>query len=185
MKKLRLVFVAALCAFVMFAFAACNTGDDPDKNGFPWWIWLVFAGLLVVFFVPSYFNRKKQREQVNTMMSGLKPGAKIKTIGGIVGEVIEIRSISMSEKHIVIRTGVPGSETTLTMDINSVGMIMKDPAAAVSGEPETPDLPSDEEVARLMSGDAAKTEEAPVSDTSAVLEEAPKEQDDGAPPFDF
>ncbi|GHV01877.1 hypothetical protein FACS1894211_12360 [Clostridia bacterium] len=201
MFKKKFFAVLSILA-VMLTAAACATADGGDATGGgglfdnfknTWWLWAILLVFVAVVFIMPYFTRKKQREQVNTMMSGLKPGAKIKTIGGIVGEIVEIRAISPTEKHIVVRTGTEGSGTTLTFDINAIALIMKDEPAF---DPTQPILPSDDEVKRLVDGVEREPVEAPIREDVARNGEAEKGTheevpapakegtDDGQPPFE-
>jgi len=53
-------------------------------------IWVLF-GLIIVMFWWSSRGKKKQEQKHRDMLSALKKGDKITTIGGIIGTVIEVR----------------------------------------------------------------------------------------------
>lgn len=58
--------------------------------------------LLVAFFVWSAVSNKKKQKQFNETINAIKPGNKIKTIGGICGTVV---SIDNEENTFVLKTG--------------------------------------------------------------------------------
>ncbi|MFA6133591.1 MAG: preprotein translocase subunit YajC [Phycisphaerae bacterium] len=51
----------------------------------------VLMGMLVILFVWSSRSRKKQEQKRQQMLSSLKKGDKVTSIGGIVGTIIEVR----------------------------------------------------------------------------------------------
>lgn len=68
-----------------------STGGCFSKEQLP--MTLVMLGLLAVMIIFMMFSRrsqmKKQQEQMN-MLNAVKPGNKVKTIGGICGVVVEV-----------------------------------------------------------------------------------------------
>ena len=70
----------------------------------------VILGLLVVaiivMFVFSNKRRKKQEEDAQNLINSVKPGNKVKTIGGICGIVVEVDS---EENTFVLETGTEQS----------------------------------------------------------------------------
>lgn len=72
-------------------------------------MWIILAVFIVIFIVWMYFSskkRKKQEEEANKLIDAVKPGNKVKTIGGICGIVVEV---DPEEKTFVLETG---SETS-------------------------------------------------------------------------
>ena len=51
---------------------------------------IVLIGLLVVMMVFNRRSQKKRQEEQKNMLDAIKPGNKVKTIGGICGVVVEI-----------------------------------------------------------------------------------------------
>ena len=66
----------------------------------------VILGVLIVaiigMFIFSSRNRKKQEEESKKLIDSVKPGNKVKTIGGICGIVVEVDS---EENTFVLETG--------------------------------------------------------------------------------
>lgn len=81
-----------------------TTGSNIDWV--TWVILAVFIVIIVVFFVFSSRRNKKKQEEAQQLMDAVKPGNKVKTIGGVCGIVVEVDS---EENTFVLETG---SETT-------------------------------------------------------------------------
>jgi len=60
---------------------------SPFDNTF---FWVMIAGAVVLFYIMSR-SRKKQEAKQKQMLSSLKKGDKVTTIGGIIGTAIEVR----------------------------------------------------------------------------------------------
>lgn len=63
---------------------------------------IIIVVLLVAFFVWSFVSQKKKQKDFAATISAVKPGNKVKTIGGIVGEVVEVND---AEGTFVLKTG--------------------------------------------------------------------------------
>ena len=66
----------------------------------------VIAALLIAFFVWSFISNKKKQKNFNDTINAVKPGNKVKTLGGICGIVVEVDD---AENTFVLETG---SETS-------------------------------------------------------------------------
>jgi len=66
-----------------------QTGTNPGGGflGFPLILLLIF-GVMIIFMVTSQRREKKRKEQ---MQASLAKGAKVQTVGGILGTVVEVR----------------------------------------------------------------------------------------------
>lgn len=80
-----------------------SSSSQAQPTGLPSWvIWIVFALLIVVLIVPSYFRNKKYRKMQEEKMAKLGVGARVTTIGMLYGEVVNVDD----EKDLVtIKTG--------------------------------------------------------------------------------
>lgn len=103
------------------------------------WIMLVVLGVLfVLMIVMSIVPQKKRQKETQKMMESLKPGTKIKTIGGFIGE---IKTIDAQAGVITLDLSakLDGSQI-VAIDRSAVYTVMK-PAAdgtleEVKNEPE-------------------------------------------------
>ena len=95
-----------------------------EEGGMPPWVNWVFVGVLVVLvaalLIVPMFTNKKRAKQESERYNSLRPGDVIKTVGGIIGTVIEIRQVSPTEKELVIETGVGDNKTTMVFDIQAL-----------------------------------------------------------------
>lgn len=71
-----------------------------------WIIVLVIVVIFVIWMVFSSKKRKKQEQEAKDLIDAVKPGNKVKTIGGVCGIVVEVNS---EENTFVLETG---SETS-------------------------------------------------------------------------
>ena len=55
-----------------------------------WWIWLILIGVMVIFFFLSASSNKKRQAQQDALHNSIKVDTEVKTIGGIIGKVVEI-----------------------------------------------------------------------------------------------
>lgn len=82
-----------------------NTGSWLD--GWPTWVILgVLIVAVIVMFVLSSRKRKKQEQESQDLINAVKPGNKVKTIGGICGIVVEVDN---EENTFVLETGTEQS----------------------------------------------------------------------------
>ena len=62
----------------------------------------VFIVIIVVFFVFSSRRNKKKQQEAEDLINAVKPGNKVKTIGGVCGIVVEVDA---EENTFVLETG--------------------------------------------------------------------------------
>jgi preprotein translocase subunit YajC len=106
--------------FVAFADASAKKAAPTATDGgfssgtISMVVWLVVLGALFYFML--VYPQKKRSKSFNQMMSNLKRGDTVITVGGIVGKVIDIK-----DKTIKIKTA--GNDLEITK--RSVASIMK------------------------------------------------------------
>ena len=116
---------------------------------------------IIVMFVFSSKRRKKQEEEAKNLIDAVKPGNKVKTIGGICGIVVEV---DKEENTFVLETGSEQSgKCFLKLDRQA---IYQTDAVVASNAP--------------AAAEEVKAEEAPAEESPAVeevkAEEAPAEE---------
>lgn len=78
------------------------------------WIMLVVLGVLMVgMILMTIIPQRKKQKQAQQMMSALKKGDQIKTIGGFVGTIV---SIDSANNTMDINVGADGREIIVTID---------------------------------------------------------------------
>ena len=125
---------------------------------------------IIVMFVFSSKRRKKQEEDAKNLIDAVKPGNKVKTIGGICGIVVEV---DKEENTFVLETGSEQSgKCFLKLDrqaIYQTDAVVENNAPAVSEEVKAEEgAPVEETVGEV------KAEEAPVEEVKEA--EAPAEE---------
>lgn len=119
------------------------------------WSTYIILGVLVVaiivMFVFSSKRRKKQEEDAKNLIDAVKPGNKVKTIGGICGIVVEVDT---EENTFVLETGTEQSgKSYIKFDRQAI-------------------YQTDAVVDKTV---PVATEEAPVAETAEEVKEAPAE----------
>lgn len=74
-----------------------------------WGTWVilgVFVVILIVMFFFSSRRNKKRQQEAQEMLDSVKPGVKVKTIGGVCGIVVEVDD---EENTFVLETGSEAS----------------------------------------------------------------------------
>ena len=129
----------------------------------------VLIVMIIVMFVFSSKRRKKQEEEAKNLIDAVKPGNKVKTIGGICGIVVEVDT---EENTFVLETGSEQSgKCFIKFDRQAIyqtdAVVDKNAAAE-----ETVDEPAES----AEKTPAETVEEAPVEEVKA--EEAPEVDED-------
>lgn len=99
-----------------FSLLAESTGSSASSGGNNSWVMLVIFGLLLVaMIVPSFLRNKKERKAYEEKMSQMDIGAKVKTIGLIVGEIV-----AMDDSTVTIKTGTQDNFSFVTVEKRAV-----------------------------------------------------------------
>ena len=166
---------------ILFAAA----GEEPKND----WMTFLLIGLVVVMVVVvvvlPMFSRNKQKKEADEGKRFLRPGDKIKTVGGIVGTIIAINTISEAEKELVIETGIDDRKTTMVIDLNALYVIMQRGAESTAAIEQARQEREAAEAARLAEKMAkkngGKANVAPVAPTNNVFPEAVETVSDETP----
>ena len=89
----------------MFWNLLAEASEGTEHTGGSWTSYIpiiIIVLLLVAFFVWSFVSNRKKQKNFNETINAVRPGSKVKTIGGIVGEVVEVND---EENTFVLRTG--------------------------------------------------------------------------------
>lgn len=84
---------------------------EDEQKGTPSWVMIVVmvvmvGALVLVMIIPN----RRQKKRMDEMMSKLTIGSVVTTIGGIVGEVVEL-----DDSNVWLRTGTEENATTVKM----------------------------------------------------------------------
>ena len=110
--------------------------SESTGTGMPAWVTYVIFGVLIVgLILMMIIPQRKQKKRQEEMMATLAVGCTITSIGGIIGEVVEL-----DDKYIWIETGVEGSKTTMKLlrqAIHSIDPIANKGEVENAGQQET------------------------------------------------
>lgn len=138
---------------------------------------VLLAVMVVVLIVLPMFTNKRRNKAINDLHSSLRPGDVVKTVGGIVGTITEIREISPVDKEMVVETGVGDRKSTMVFDVQAVYQVLSKVDAPVEPAPfeEKPEKAA--EVANPTETPAEQlAEESLSNDAENAAEEKPEEQ---------
>ena len=130
---------------------------------------------IIVMFVFSSKRRKKQEEEAKNLIDAVKPGNKVKTIGGICGIVVEVDT---EENTFVLETGSEQSgKCFLKFDRQAIYQTdaVVEKAAAPAEEATTEEAKTEEAPAEEATTEEVKPEEAPAEEVKT--EETPAEEE--------
>lgn len=88
--------------------SAASNSSSGAGTGNPWGTWLMVGILVVILVVFMIYNRRsqqKRQEEAQNTINAIKPGNKVKTIGGICGVVVEV----CDDNTFVLETGTEAS----------------------------------------------------------------------------
>lgn len=143
---------------------------------------VLLAIMVVVLIVLPMFTNRRRNKAINDLHSSLAAGDIIKTVGGIVGKIVEIRDISPQDKEMVIETGVGDNKSTMVFDIQAVYQIVskgagspvaaQEPFTQTTSEESVKTEEVHEEIVPTVSEDVTEKTDAPVEQAEAASEES-------------
>ena len=101
---------------------------------------VLLAVMVIVLIVLPMFTNSRRNKAINDLHSSLRAGDVIKTVGGIVGTILEIKEVGPLDKEMVIETGVDDKKCTMVFDIQAVYQVI----SKVNAPEEPPVAPKEE-----------------------------------------
>lgn len=139
---------------------------------------VVLLILVVALFVLSYFKKKKFNSELGSMRDDLKPGDKVMTDTGVVGEVVE--AFTEDEyKYFVLKTGRGEHTGYFTVHANAIYYVFgkedqQNQAKKVVVVKPQPKVEEKQEEKAEVKAEPAKEEKAePAKEVKAEKEEIP------------
>ena len=132
--------------------SASNSSSGAGTGGNDWGTWLMVGILVVILVVFMIYNRRsqqKRQEEAQNTINAIKPGNKVKTIGGICGVVVEV----CDDNTFVLETGTEKSGKSY-MKIDKQAVYQTDAVAPVA----TPAKPVEEAKAEVKEEAPAEEE---------------------------
>jgi preprotein translocase subunit YajC len=137
----RIVRVAALLSFAVLPVLAQAQGDAPAGGEAPPgmfggnFLFIMIAMFAIIYFVMIRPEQKKQKER-QKMLSALKKGDKILTVGGVIGVIVNVKDSSYvikSGEGAVIEFSKSAVQSLLTGDGTAAQTAAQTTAAQDSG----------------------------------------------------
>ncbi len=138
-----------------------------ESNTTTWIFVALLVVLVVVLLVVPMFTNKKRAKQTTELHNSLRPGDVIKTVGGIIGTIKEVREVSPSDKEMVIETGDGDNKTTMVFDIQALYQIVSRAAEPIAPVAEPAVAPASD----VENTDVATAEPEQKPDETPVAEE--------------
>ena len=140
LKKLKKI----LCpAFVFTAFSAVNVfaeGETQQAN--PLAMVMQFVPLVLIFVV-FYFllirPQKKKEKALKDMISSLKVGDTVASIGGIHGKIIRIK-----DDVFVLESGLGANKSYISLDRSAIGRLVKEGKNKNVADEDVAPIPDDD-----------------------------------------
>lgn len=114
-------------------------GEEGGLQG--WVMWVILGVLFVGFILLMIIPQRRQKKRAEEMMSKLAVGSIVTTIGGIVGEVVEL-----DDAHIWLATGTSGNKTTMQFVRQAIHSIAPAPGSVEAQAAAEAAKASDDEV---------------------------------------
>ena len=124
---------------MLFNLLDSSTAEKSGSGGSSLILFGILFFIIIVFMVFNRRTQKKKQQETMNMLDAIKPGNKVKTIGGICGVVVEV---CPEDNTFVMETGTEASgKSYLKFDKQAVyqtdAVAVKEPAA-VEAPAETP-----------------------------------------------
>ncbi len=134
-------------------------------DGWVSWLFLgIIIAAIIALLVWSFLSNRKRRKNFEETVNAIKPGNKVKTIGGIIGEVVEVNE---EEGTFVLRTG----------DANGNCSFMKFDKQAIYQTDAKPELAPEAPAAEKVSAPAEEEKPADPFDGEKKEETGSEEKD--------
>ena len=101
------------------------------SNG--WSTYVILGAVVVLFIVMMMFQtrkRKRSADEYRGMLDTLRPGTRVKTVGGVIGRIREIREEAPGFKTVLLESGDPKNPSLVLYDIQAIYGVVDDAALA-------------------------------------------------------
>ena len=87
-------------------------------------VYIVLIVMILALFIMPFFTNRRRNKQYIDMISSIKVGDLVKTVGGIIGRVTKITDKG-EIKTIILETGAKNEKSSMEFDISAVGCVLK------------------------------------------------------------
>lgn len=109
--------------------------EGEDGNGL--FLIIIMAVFLVLILLTSFIPQKKRQKEMMNMLSSLKEGDEIKTIGGMIGKIVSVEETGL----LVINVGTDDAPTYIKIDKVAIYSVAKktEPVEEIKTEDQAPE----------------------------------------------
>jgi preprotein translocase YajC subunit len=123
----------------MFNFLLAEETTPPAPLSF-WenpmsYVAIALIAVMVVLMLLSSRRRKQAHEQVVKMLDELRMGQRVKTVGGIIGRIKEIREEAPGVKTVLLQTGSDKYPAYALFDIQAIYGVIPEEGHNLDGTP--------------------------------------------------
>ncbi len=115
--------------------------EETETPTSSWSTWIILGVMLVAVVCLMIIPQRKNKKRAEEMMSKLEIGCVITTIGGIVGELVEL-----NDTHIWIATGIEGNKQTMQFVRQAIHSIAPVPGSAEARKIDAEKKASEDEI---------------------------------------
>ena len=90
------------------------------------WILLALVAVFAVMIGLNASRRKRARTEYDGMLNELRPGMRVKTVGGVIGRIKEIREEAPTFKTVLLETGTDKNPTLVLYDIQAIAGVINE-----------------------------------------------------------
>lgn len=160
---------------MLYSILTNTEGSQPAAANDQWMSWVligVVIVLVIVMLVVSSRRNKKRQQEAEKLINSVRPGNKVKTIGGVCGIVVEVDD---EENTFVLETGSEASgKCYMKFDKQAIYQTDAKPEPKPETEEEAPAADSAEE----PFAEEAKAEEPAQEQEAAEKTEEPEEKEE-------
>ena len=108
---------------------------NAPSNNTSWLLPVIMVVFIVLLILTSIIPQKKRQKQMMNMLSNLKAGDEIKTIGGMIGKITKIDEAT---GILTINVGTESAPTFINIDKVAIYSVAPAPVAEVAPVAEAP-----------------------------------------------
>jgi preprotein translocase YajC subunit len=144
----------------------------------PWYqdpslyIMLLLVVVLGAMILLSSRRRKSAQQKAEQMLDTLRPGNRVRTVGGVVGRIKEIREESPGMKTVLLQTGNDKYPSFMLFDINAIFGIFPEEGHTIDGAPVL--KPREPQTETLINGEVVSEGKSTEFDAKAYVEKSIK-----------
>ncbi|MCL2570598.1 MAG: preprotein translocase subunit YajC [Firmicutes bacterium] len=118
---------------------------ENGNDGFNVMTFILLGAIVLMMVVMMIMRSRQQRQMVahrETMQDKMRPGMRVKTAGGCIGRIKEIRQEDETTKTVLIETGYGNNVSYQLFDVNAIISFIDEPTSTMTPTHSTPLTPA-------------------------------------------